>query len=198
MTMNWKKFFAVTLITIAVAGWAGCGGQDSNSGPGSDGMVDIGSRIVITSFSVDDGFGASFAVDVVQDICASGNAEKFFDAGMTATVDVMAPADGKVPQSGAYIQAYRVEFSSAEPGAVPIATNNFVTTAYIPPGSSMTLPRLPILTTSQKDRWTIDGGDPTLSVTYDVKITLFGVNEFGYAFSTVAHFEIVVSDYDHC
>lgn len=197
--MKPNKLAMLALLTIFMAGVlaAGC---DDPSGPGSDGLADTGSRFTVVSMLPIDGEEETFAIDVIQGLCPSGDLEDYYDVFMNVEFELLGGnPNSDVAASGVLIESYRVEYFSSDEGAVALTTQEFVgTNFYISPTGAFVVDGLPLMTAATKNEFILEGGDPALSPIYECRVSFFGVNDYGYEVSAIASTNVILSNYDNC
>jgi hypothetical protein len=197
--MKSARWVVTVITTVILALWAG-GCNEDVSGPGSDGLGNTGSRLVISSLdAVDEGSGGAVpTIDMVKDDCDGDGVpdEDWYDAFFEATLTVMGPTDDSDAQTGILIQGYSIDFFSTSAGAGSIPSYTFVAANYyIPANQSLTIENLVLLTANDKAQF---NGDISLSPVYECRITFYGVNDFGYEVTNVGSLFVILTDYDNC
>ena len=188
--MKWSSVLLVALLGLVVAvGVINCG--ESNHGPGSDGMANTGSRMEITHLMASSGTGA--ANTFIQDISVDSTTTTQFDSGFDVTVECLGATQGANPTTGITLETYDVVCNSSAPGSVPIGPLTKMTlNDYITPSGKLEIKGLAFFTAEAKRQWLSDGGNINLEPPYQCKVTLHGVNDFGYEMTAVGSFNILV------
>jgi hypothetical protein len=174
--------------------------EDSGSGPGSDGMVNTGSRLMINYIIPSDADEDTNAIDMVQSLCGgTTEAEIFTDAKFSIEFEVTGTTPSNTATTGIILNSYRVDYYSSSPGAVPIPSREFGINVYIPPNGIYSIDGLfTLLVVGDKMQWVSDGGDPWLFPDYDCVITFKGTNEFGYEVEATGYVNIECGIWNNC
>lgn len=194
----------ITLWLVLIAGivllLGSCGDY---RGPGTDNIENTGNILVVNDIMPQDRGEDTYDIDIVQHICPSGEPEDpltdatlrvelYYEKGPACSSDI-----GKeCPNIN--ILSYRVEFFSDNDSAYPLPDLNVITqNIHLSPDSSVELEGLLLIPVSWKDELATKG-DPSEVIVYQVKVTFYGVTDYGYEVKTWAQTFIEVADWDVC
>jgi hypothetical protein len=189
--MKWSSVLLVTLLgLLAAVGVINCGQGDH--GPGSDGMADTGSRLLVTAAAPYDGTKQTMDISMYP-----GTADDpQFDAAFSTTLRNAPPYTGGVATTGITVESYQVECFSSAPGSVPIPPMKDIgVDSYLLPNANANFTGLVLMSAGAKAQWISDGGDASLAPPYRCKITFFGINDYGYRVSDAANVGVVLGNY---
>lgn len=185
-------------IVSLVAGFILASGCGDIVTPGGDNAAYTGSVLRVFSITVKDYASGSDEVDVVQNVCRAGQLEDFGNVEMVAVLKNDSPATSQVTSATkVQILSYKVEFFSNDEGAVPLDSFEVYESYFLQPGQSIS-PSLLLMSMDTKFEFISKGGDPYLFPVYQVKVTFYGINEFGYEVKGWGSTRIQVGDWDNC
>jgi hypothetical protein len=148
---------------------------------------------ILSIASWDPGTETCCNADVVAHLCAGGSQEP---ALQDVRMDVL--FGNSLSSLGVEIETYHVEYSSDDPGAVPLDNRTFFLAVYLAPENEVMINGLPLLVLGTKQDFISRGGDPSLQPSYECHVTFFGVNDFGYGLAAVSTLNLTIGDFETC
>ena len=192
--LNKLMMAAVMLFLLSILG---CG---DFTGPGSDDVEYTGMFFSLTSITPKDLDQATYDIDVVQDLCGDPpKPEPFKDSTMAVALSyAAAPSCSNQACPALYLESYRADFRSHDSYAVPLDSVSATIQEQLMPGDNLTLDGIKLVPLYLKAQYIDRGGDYTIEVEYEVKITFKAITEFGEEIEATAYTYVLLADFDNC
>lgn len=196
--MRKRKTIMSVILSLVIGSLAllACGDL---KGPGSDNAEESGGILYVTKITPQDRGQETYNIDVIQDTVPCEE-EALTDATMTVTLSYVS-AESCANQHCPNIQilSYRVEYTSNDAGAVLLDPLEVVTqNIYIEPDQLITLDGLLLMPVDKKKEFLNKGGDYSAEPQYQVKVTFYGVNDYGVDVKSFGETYILVADWLTC